>query len=99
MKDFPKGMFGVSSHIKRITEVELAKIDRNPNQPRKMFDPQSIVELAASIEEVGLLQPIIVRKGEAGRYVLVAGERRHRAIERLQWPSMDAIVIEGANAD
>jgi ParB family chromosome partitioning protein len=67
MKDFAKGMFGVSAHIKRIIEVELAKIDRNPNQPRKMFDPQSIEQLTASIKEVGLLQPIIVRKGEEGR--------------------------------
>jgi ParB family transcriptional regulator, chromosome partitioning protein len=99
MKDFSKSMFGVSAHIKRITEVELAKIDRNPEQPRKTFDQQALEELAASIKEVGLLQPIIVRKGGEGRYVLVAGERRHRAVELLEWSSMDAIVIEGENAD
>jgi len=99
MKDFSKNMFGVSSHIKRITEVELAKIDRNPEQPRKTVDQQALEELAASIKEVGLLQPIIVRKGEEGRYVIVAGERRHRAIELLEWSSMDAIVIDGENAD
>ena len=73
MKDFAKGMFGVSAHIKRITEADLAKIDRNPNQPRKMFDPQTIKKLAGSIKEVGLLQPIIVRKGEPGdTYLLPA---------------------------
>ncbi len=99
MKDFPVGMFGVSAHIKRIVEVELAKIDRNPDQPRKNFDPQSMAELTASIKEVGLLQPIIVRKGGEGRYIIVAGERRHRACETLEWKSMDAIVIEGGNAD
>ncbi len=99
MKDFPKNMFGVSAHIKRIVEVELAKIDRNPDQPRKNFDAQSMAELAASIKEVGLLQPIIVRKGGEGRYVIVAGERRHRACEMLEWKSMDAIVIDGGNAD
>jgi ParB family transcriptional regulator, chromosome partitioning protein len=92
-------MFGVSAHIKRISEVELAKIDRDPNQPRKTFDPQSIEELAASIKEMGLLQPIIVRRAEEGRYVVVAGERRHRACELLGWQSMDAIVIDAANTD
>lgn len=99
MKDFPTNMFGVSAHIKRIVEVELAKIDRNPDQPRKTFDPQSMEELTASIKEVGLLQPIIVRKGGEGRYVIVAGERRHRACEMLEWKSMDAIVVDGGNAD
>src|SRR5438105_9124964 len=100
MKDFSKGMFGVSAHIKRITEVELAAIDRNPDQPRKTFDAESIQELANSIKEVGLLQPIIVRKvGDEGRYIVVAGERRHRACELLEWQSMDAIVIDGANTD
>jgi ParB family transcriptional regulator, chromosome partitioning protein len=99
MRDLPQSMFGVSAHIKRISEVELAKIDRNPNQPRKTFDPQSIEELAASIKEVGLLQPIIVRRGGDGRYTLVAGERRHRACEKLEWATMDAIVIDGDNVD
>ena len=99
MKDLPKNMFGVSSHIKRITEVELARIAPNPGQPRKTFSEASIDELAATIEEVGLLQPIILRRSEDGGYVIVAGERRWRACKKLAWTSMDAIVVDGKNAD
>ena len=99
MKDLPKGMFGVSSHIKRIIEVELARIAPNPGQPRKTFSEASIEELAATIKEVGLLQPIILRRAEDGAYVIVAGERRWRACKRLAWASMDAVVVDGKNAD
>ena len=99
MKDLPKNMFGVSAHIKRIVEVELSKIASNPDQPRKTFSEESINELAATIEEFGLLQPIILRKAEDGNYIIVAGERRWRACQSLAWASMDAIVIDGKNAD
>ena len=99
MKDLPKNMFGVSSHIKRITEVELARIAPNPDQPRKTFSDASIDELAATIKEVGLLQPIILRRAEDGTYVIVAGERRWRACKMLAWTSMDAIVVDGKNAN
>ena len=99
MKDLPKNMFGVSTHIKRIVEVELSKIASNPDQPRKTFSDESINELAATIEEFGLLQPIILRKAEDGNYIIVAGERRWRACQSLAWASMDAIVIDGKNAD
>jgi len=99
MKDLPKNMFGVSAHIKRIVEVELSNIASNPDQPRKTFSDESINELAATIEEFGLLQPIILRKAEDGTYVIVAGERRWRACQSLAWASMDAIIIDGKSAD
>jgi ParB-like nuclease family protein len=63
MKDLPKNMFGVSPHIKRITEVELNRIAPNPDQPRKSFSDDSLEELATTIKEFGLLQPILLRKG------------------------------------
>lgn len=102
MKDLPKNMFGVSAHIKRITEVELSKIAPSPDQPRKVFDEESIAELAATIQQFGLLQPVLLRKaveGKEGAYIIVAGERRWRACQNLAWVSMDAIVIDGKNAD
>jgi ParB family chromosome partitioning protein len=61
-------------------ELPLDEIDRNPDQPRKHFDPEALAELAASIKANGLLEPIIVRP-HAGRYLIVAGERRWRACQ------------------
>ncbi|MGI8621260.1 MAG: ParB/RepB/Spo0J family partition protein [Actinomycetota bacterium] len=60
-------------------EVGLEDIVPNPNQPRRDFDEGSLAELAASIAALGLLQPLLVRPSEEGRYELIAGERRWRA--------------------
>ena len=59
-------------------EIEIGLIDRNPDQPRKIFDDEALAELASSIKTYGVVQPIIVKQnGE--RYVIIAGERRWRA--------------------
>ena len=59
-------------------EIEIGLIDRNPDQPRKIFDDEALAELANSIKTYGVVQPIIVKQnGE--RYVIIAGERRWRA--------------------
>jgi ParB family chromosome partitioning protein len=64
------------------SEVELESVSPNPQQPRRRFDDDALEELAASIREVGVLQPIVVRAGEEdGSFVLIAGERRLRAAE------------------
>ena len=60
-------------------EIEIDSIDANPFQPRTRFDSQSLEELAASIRQVGIVQPLTVRESEDGRYQLIAGERRLRA--------------------
>jgi len=60
-------------------EVPRSLIDPDPNQPRKRFDEAALEELAASIKANGLIQPIVVRMSEGGRYVIIAGERRWRA--------------------
>ncbi|MGI9667443.1 MAG: ParB/RepB/Spo0J family partition protein, partial [Acidimicrobiia bacterium] len=65
--------------------------DPNPDQPRAEFDLEAINDLAASIEAVGLLQPIVVRS-EGDRYVLVAGERRLRAMKQLGRPEVPAVI-------
>lgn len=61
-----------------VQEIDVDRIELNPDQPRKEFDQESLQQLADSIREVGLLQPILVTE-ERGRYRIVAGERRYRA--------------------
>src|SRR3569623_1817495 len=65
-------------------EIPIGLIGRNPDQPRKIFNEAEVDELAASIREKGVLQPILVRPapGEEGRYQIVAGERRWRAAHK-----------------
>ena len=62
-----------------INEVELDQISPNPNQPRRDFDQDSLRELADSIAEIGIVQPITLRKMEDGTFQIIAGERRWRA--------------------
>ena len=67
---------------RQLVELALDSIVPNPAQPRKTFDDESISELAQSIRQVGLIQPLVVRKnGET--YELIAGERRLRALRSL----------------
>lgn len=91
--------FGTSEDLPRIIEIDLSKIDPNPDQPRKTFNQESLRELATTIEKHGLIQPITVKKVDSNdRYVLVAGERRLRAFELLKRTSIPAILTMG-NAD
>lgn len=77
--------------------LPLTLIDTNPSQPRKNFAETELSELAASIEQNGLIQPIIVRKiGE--RYEIIAGERRFRAVKQLGRNDIPAIVVEADDA-
>ena len=62
-----------------IHEIELEKIRVNPNQPRREFEPEALQELAASISEIGIIQPITLRKLDDENYQIIAGERRYRA--------------------
>ena len=62
-----------------INEIELSKISVNPNQPRRDFDPLALQELADSISEIGIIQPITLRKTDEDSYQIIAGERRYRA--------------------
>lgn len=77
--------------VKQLVELPVAKIRPNPYQPRTTFDEESIAELAQSIRQVGLLQPLLVRKvGDA--YELVAGERRLRAVTSLGMERVSCII-------
>ena len=74
-----------------VREIEVGMIRPNPAQPRKYFDEQAIDELAASIEERGVLQPILLRETAEG-YEIVAGERRWRAAQRARLHRIPAVV-------
>ena len=74
-----------------IVELEIAKIDNNPNQPRKIFDPTALDELAQSIKLYGVIQPILVTPRN-DRYLIVAGERRFRASKLADKKTIPAII-------
>jgi ParB family chromosome partitioning protein len=79
------------------TNLKIEEIAPNPDQPRKFFDEARHEELAASIKENGLLQPVVVRpvEGEKAPYMLIAGERRWRACKAAGLEAVPAKVIEG----
>ncbi len=72
--------------------IPIDRVSPNPHQPRAVFDEEALASLAASIIEVGVLQPIIVREAEEGSYTLVAGERRWRAARKVGLMEIPAIV-------
>ena len=74
------------------TELPLNVIDTNPHQPRKVFDEEALASLTASVRELGVLQPILVRPLPDEKYELIAGERRWRAAKRAGLPSVPAII-------
>ena len=76
----------------KILDIELDKIKPDPNQPRKQFNDAELSELSASIQEYGLLQPIVVRANSDDTFTIISGERRFRASQLLQAKSIKAIV-------
>lgn len=81
-----------------LLEVGVEEIEPNPNQPRKVFSPNALDELTASIKASGVIQPVIVRRQGAG-YQLVAGERRWRAARQAGLPRIPALVREVTDAE
>lgn len=81
-------------------EVAVEKITPNPRQPRRHFDQENLSELAASITEHGVIQPLIVTQGmQAGDYVLIAGERRLQASKQAGLKTVPVIVREASDQD
>jgi ParB family chromosome partitioning protein len=82
-------------------ELPIGSIDPNPRQPRQVFDEDDMAELVHSIEQVGVLQPVVVRPapGQAGRYELIMGERRLRAATAASLAAIPAIVRDTAEND
>ena len=80
-------------------EVPIGAITPNPRQPRSVFDEDALEELASSIREVGLLQPVVVRPVMPGHFELVMGERRWRACQQAGLEHVPAIVRDTADDD
>ncbi|MDX4068651.1 ParB/RepB/Spo0J family partition protein [Aliarcobacter skirrowii] len=81
-----------NSNSSGVKKIEVALIDANPNQPRKVFDETKLQELSDSIKVHGLLQPIVVVENDNGRYTLIAGERRLRAHKLASLEEISAII-------
>lgn len=79
-----------------LVELDINLIEANPDQPRKVFDPQSLNELAASIAAHGVIMPIVVNK-KGGKYMIIAGERRWRASKLAGKATIPAMVKEYTN--
>lgn len=75
-----------------INEIPLEQIEANPNQPRREFDEESLQELANSIKEIGIIQPITLRQVADNRYQIIAGERRWRASQRAGLTAIPAYI-------
>ncbi|GAA8122227.1 ParB/RepB/Spo0J family partition protein [Helicobacter pylori] len=84
---------GLYERANRVVELGIDEVMPNPYQPRKVFSEDSLEELAQSIKEHGLLQPVLV-VSENGRYHLIAGERRLRASKLAKMPTIKAIVVD-----
>ncbi|MDH7478419.1 MAG: ParB/RepB/Spo0J family partition protein [Syntrophomonadaceae bacterium] len=80
-----------------VLELPIERIAVSPYQPRRDFDDDRLAELASSIKEYGVVQPIIVRRLEAGKYQLIAGERRLRACQALGMERIPAVVRESSD--
>jgi ParB family transcriptional regulator, chromosome partitioning protein len=82
-----------------LIDAPVNAIAPNPKQPRTKFDDETIAALAASIREVGILQPIVVRRAGDGRYELIAGERRLRAAKAAGLATVPIVLRESDDAD
>lgn len=80
--------------MSEMVELAIDQIVPNPSQPRTQFDEESLDELADSIRQLGLIQPITVRKSDDNRYVIISGERRWRASRRAGLESLPAYIRE-----
>ena len=76
-----------------LNEVSITQITPNPNQPRREFDPEALQELANSIRELGIIQPITLRKVEGEKYQIIAGERRWRASQLAGLTKIPAYIV------
>lgn len=77
-----------------LASLPVAAIEADPTQPRRRFDEDALAELAESIQKRGVIQPVIVRPLDGGRYRLVAGERRWRAAQKAQIHEIPALIRE-----
>jgi ParB family chromosome partitioning protein len=82
-----------------INEIELSKIEPNPDQPRSVFENEALEELTTSIRTYGIIQPITLKEIETDRYMIIAGERRYRAALKAGLQQVPAYVKTAADED
>ena len=75
-----------------IVSIQISQIYANPDQPRKIFDPEKIEILSNSIRNYGVLQPIVLKPDENGKYMIIAGERRFRASKKARLTEIPAVI-------
>ena len=88
----PTSLTVAGQEVAQQDEVDINLISPNPRQPRKYFDEEELSELIASIKEIGILQPPVVRKTTLGRYELIMGERRFRAAKAAGFTKIPVII-------
>lgn len=82
-----------------VTRVRTALLEPKGNQPRKYFDTEALAQLAESISAHGVLQPILVREGQNGRYQIIAGERRWRASKMAGLSEVPVVIMEASDRE
>ena len=80
--------------MNQMDEIAIEQIIPNPTQPRTQFDDEALQELADSIRQLGVIQPITVKRGEDGKYIIISGERRWRASQMVGLKSLPVYVRE-----
>jgi len=84
----------IVSGTSSINEIPLSEIEPNPDQPRTYFDAEAMVELAESIKQVGVIQPVTLRRTDERKYIIIAGERRFRASKMAGLTTIPAYIKE-----
>ena len=80
--------------MNQMAEIAVSEIIPNPTQPRTQFDDEALQELASSISQLGIIQPITVKKGDGGKYIIISGERRWRASQLAGLTTLPAYIRE-----
>lgn len=80
--------------MSQMAEIAIGDIIPNPTQPRTQFDEEALDELADSIRQLGIIQPVTVKKAADGKYVIISGERRWRAAQRADLETLPAYIRE-----
>ncbi len=80
--------------MSHMAQIAITEIIPNPTQPRTQFDEEALDELADSIRQLGIIQPITVRRTDGGKYIIISGERRWRAAQRADLDTLPAYIRE-----
>ena len=92
---FGGGAIDINSRpMSEMAEIRIADTMPNPTQPRKEFDEEALAELADSIRQLGVIQPVTVKRTDDGKYIIISGERRWRAAQRAGLETLPAYIRE-----